>query len=573
MKKFWIVFIIIAVLISAGLGTMWRLVNRMDAGGPRGGGILHWRVDRDYAEERDDSMLGQILAGRPLIMRDIVFGLERAARDHRIEGLLLDIHSLPTDWAKVEELREAVAGFAASGKPVVAYLEGGGMQEYALALAAGQVALAPEANLMILGVSAEMVFLKQTLDKLGMQADYVHVGRYKSAPEMYTRDRASAANREMIEAIVENRYARIVAMVSQGRGFDAAGARQRIDAGIYDADSARAAGLVDTVLCREETLEWRFGSEDLLPLSSYVASRPRGRVAAKVALVYVTGTIMPGDSRSDHWRGKTAGSETVVDQLRAARKDDAIDAVLLRVDSPGGSALASDLIWHEIAKLRLKKPVVVSMSGYAASGGYYVSCGADSIFAWPGTLTGSIGVFAGKMDMNGFYAKLGVRREYVTRGENALIFSDDATFTAVQRTRLQSLLNDFYDRFVAKVGQGRGLGAPEMAEIAEGRVWTGEQALANGLVDGLGGLHRSLKAIKYRLGLDPADRVAVISYEKRPSLLERLLVRSLRERVDIQGQLPAFGATGWLAAEGFLAAGELLDGEPLALLPFRLEFR
>jgi protease-4 len=263
----------------------------------------------------------------------------------------------------------------------------------------------------------------------------------------------------------------------------------------------------------------------------------------------------------------------VVERLRRAREDKSIRAVILRVDSPGGSALASDLIWQEVARVRQQKPVLVSMSGYAASGGYYVSCGADSIFAEPGTLTGSIGVFAGKVDLRGFYEKIGVRREFVTRGANALLFGDNDVFNDEQRAALEAQLGDFYDRFVAKVAAGRHLETSAVEALAEGRVWTGQQAVENGLVDGLGGLQRAILAAKRMLGIPPGALVSVQTYEEPLTFIERLLASSLRRRSGgARVSLPALTAAEALRRDGTIAAAALLDGRPLALLPLRIQF-
>jgi protease-4 len=568
MKRFWLVFLIAAVCMAGAFLILWRLAGNLERGRVAVGGVLHWRVEEVYAEERSDSFLGQVLHGRPPVMREVIFALRRAAQDHRIRGLLLDVAAVPVDWAKVEELREAVSEFRRSGKPVVCYLEGGSTREYALATAAEEIVLAPEGNLMVLGVSAELAFLKDTLDKLGMKADFVHVGKYKSAPEQLMRREASAANREMITAIVESRYESLVGMIAEGRNTTPEKARAWIDGGLYDSATAQAEGLVDSVLCREDLEEERFAGED------YLWSHGSRRGAGRVALVYVDGTIVPGKSQEDRLQGRLAGSATVVERLQQAREDDSIDAVVLRVNSPGGSALASDLIWHEVQRLQRIKPVVVSMSSYAASGGYYVSCGADSIFAEPATLTGSIGVFAGKVDMSGFYGKIGIQREYIARGENALLFGNQAVFTPRQRARLQGQLDDFYTRFVDKVAAGRDLTPESVEQVAQGRVWTGEQALSRHLVDGLGGLLRALDSAKFMMGLKAEDRVAVVTYEKKLTLLERALLRSFNDAT----QAPALPTAATellvpLAEDGVTAAVPLLDGRPLALLPWRIHLR
>jgi len=574
MKKFWIVFIIIAVLIGGSLGILWRLMRSLDTGPEIDGGVLVWQIAQPYEEERDESLVGLLVEGRYPIMRDIVFSLKRAAEDEDIQGLMLQIQALPVDWAKVEELRQAVLAFAASGKTVVAYLEGAGTKEYSLAMAADSIVLAPEAHLMVLGISAELSFIKNTLSKLGIQADFVHIGRYKAAPEALTREEPSAPYREMMEAIVEDRYHKLVDMIAKGRDVTAEQAEAWINNGIYDAPGALAAGLVDTILCKEEVLESLFEEDNHTDFHDYLMTRKRGRAAGKVAMIYTTGTIAPGETRRDKLQGKVAGSETVIEHLRSARKDDSIDAVVLRVDSPGGSALASDLIWNEVERLQQEKPVIVSMSGYAASGGYYISCGADSIFAEPGTLTGSIGVFAGKVDMKGFYDKIGVQREFITRGENALLFGNNALFTKAQRQRLTSLLDDFYERFLAKVAKGRDLDLAQVAAVAEGRVWTGSQAQQNKLVDGLGGMDRALDAAKCMVGLQPSDKVAVVSYERQLTFFERLLLRSLHEATRTAAlSFPALSILTELGRDGDLAAVPFLDGQTVAMLPFRIHFR
>lgn len=577
MRRFWIAFLIVAAVVVGGLAWMSRVLRDLE-GGPVavGGGVLHWRVEEAYAEEREADALTLLLEGHRPLLRDVVFGLARAARDDRITGLFLEIGALPAGWAQAEELRDAVATFARSGKPTVAWLESGGEREYLLALPARKIVLAPEGNLMILGVTAELSFLKGTLDKLGMQADFVHVGRYKSAPEQLTREEPSEPHREMIEAIVDDHYRRLITAVAAARGVDEARAREWIDVGLYDAPTALAAGLVDAVGIAGDDGAGAFAGQDFVAMEDYVLAGRRGRAAGAVALVPVTGTIVTGESGHDGWSGWRAGSGTVVERLRRARDDDAIDAVLLRVDSPGGSALASDLIWHEVARVREKKPVVVSMGGYAASGGYYVSCGADSIFAAAGTLTGSIGVFAGKVDMAGFYGKLGVRREYVTRGQNALLFSDAATFSDAQRQALAEALGSFYDRFVAKVAAGRRLTPEEVGAVAQGRVWTGAQAAARGLVDGQGGLLRALDSAKRLSGLEPDQLVSVVTYEEPLGLFERMLLRALRRSDAGAGAVPAAALSPVVAAlrrDGTLAAVGLLDGTPLALLPLRIEFQ
>jgi protease-4 len=594
MKKLLIVLLVLAIFVGGGIGLLWMTMRGLEEHVTVAGGVLVWRVEGGLPEERDDSFWGQVRGGDNASFSETLFALLRAADDPRITGLVLDIRAADMDWAKLEELRAAVAAFRAAGKPAVAYLEAGFTPDYALATAAGRVVMAPEGNLMVLGLSAELAFLKDTLAKLGMEADFVHVGAYKSAPERMTRTSASDANREMIEAIVGDHYDALVDMLAEGRGADHDQVTAWIDQGLYDAGGALAAGLVDTLLYYDAMLDAEFPDQEVTFLEDYLLESPKaGRSAGKVAMVFVTGTIMPGESRHDNLQGKIAGSDSVIEDLQAAADDESVQAVILRVDSPGGSALASDLIWHEIAELQKEKPVIVSMSGMAASGGYYVSCLGDSIFADRGTLTGSIGVFAGKMNRQQMYRKIGVNREFITRGENALLFSDEGGFSDAQRALFQSQMDGFYERFLGKVADGRGLSRDEVHAVAQGRVWTGRQGAQRGLVDDVGGLKRSLDAAKRRLGLDPSAKVTVLTYGEPMSFIERMLLRSLRDggltrlaaRIGLDDparaagpaaqalDLLAGGLAGTLREDGTLAAAAMLDGRPLALMPVSIRIR
>jgi protease-4 len=588
MKKFWIVFAVIAALIGGGFGMMWYAFRNLEQTVAVDGGVLVWQVAGEYPEERDDSFWGQLQGRGEMTLSELIFSLYRAAEDDRITALVLDLHSLATDWAKVDEIRGAVEAFQATGKPVIAYLDAAGTREYALASLADQVVVSPEANVMVLGISAELAFMKETLAKLGMEADFVHVGAYKSAPERMTRTSASAANREMITSIVEDRYRDLVATLAASRQVAPDAVEAWIDQGMFDAQGALAAGLVDTIMYYDDVFEHHFADEDVTYLADYrLSPAKRKGTSHKVAIIHISGVIMPGESRFDRFQGQLAGSETVVDQLQAVGEDDDIDAVILRVDSPGGSALASDLIWYEIRNLQVKKPVIVSMSGLAASGGYYVSCLGDSIFADPGTLTGSIGVYAGKMSRTKMYEKIGVNREFITRGDNALLFSDEGGFTAAQRELFQTQMDDFYERFLAKVADGRDLSRDQVHAVAQGRVWTGRQGLTHGLVDGMGGLRRAIDSAKWMVGLRPTDKVTLVTFSEPLSLIERMLLKSLRDNGVMAGWasqlagrhagLAPAAAVAWaplpslvaaLRDDGTLAAVALLDGRPVAMMPF-----
>lgn len=595
MKKFWIAFVVLALVVGGGFGLLWYSFSSLEDSISVDGGLLVWEVGGSLPEERDDSFWGQMRAGGEMTLSEVVFALRRAGDDDRITGLLMDMRSLPTDWAKLEEVRQAVASFKSSGKPVVAYFDGASTREYALAVMADEIIMSPEANLMVLGVVAELSFMKDTLDKLGMEADFIHVGKYKSAPERMTRTSASEANREMISAIVDDRYEALVSDLAEGRNVDAAQVRGWIDQGMFDAQGAIAQGLADTTMYLDQLMDGRFGDEDVTHLADYILA-PRGKQTATktAAVVYATGVIMPGASRFDNFQGKIAGSETIVEHLISVGEDEDVDIVILRVDSPGGSALASDLIWQAIKDVQKDKPVIVSMSGMAASGGYYIACPGDSIFADPGTLTGSIGVYAGKMNRTAMYQKIGVNREFITRGDNALLFSDEGGFSDKQRVLFSNQMGEFYERFLAKVAEGRKLTRDEVHAVAQGRVWTGNQGLEHGLVDDLGGLHRAITSAKWMLGLQETDKIAVTSFGEELSLLEKMLLKSLREGGGLasigtslnqdsgwmenavlarQTGLPLPGLFDSLRQDGTLAAVSLMDGRPVAMMPFWIRVR
>ena len=362
---------------------------------------------------------------------------------------------------------------------------------------------------------------------------------------------------------------------------------------MFDTATALAEGLIDTSLYYDEMLELHFPDDEVTFLADYVLDPGNStRATHEVGVVYITGVIMPGDSRFDRWQGKIAGSETVVDDLRLMGEDSDIGAVILRVDSPGGSALASDLIWRELKEVRKEKPVIVSMSGMAASGGYYVSCLADSIFADPGTLTGSIGVYAGKMSRTAMYNKIGVNREFITRGRNALLFSDEGSFTPGQRKLFTGQMERFYERFLGKVSDGRDMDRDAVHAVAQGRVWTGRQGLEHGLVDELGGFRRALDSAKWMMGLDPSQKVRIVSFGEELSFLEKYLLRSFRQGGGLSRIAVALtsGPTDWssiwagpmgplpelqqtLREDGTLAAVALMDGRPVAMAPFWLRVR
>ena len=515
--------------------------------------------------EAPGSDLDSLFSTRPPSLRALVESLDRASTDPQIKGVLLQVGSFEGGWGKVQELRDAIASFRKSGKPAYAHLEAAGNREYYLATACSRIYAVPQALLFVTGLSAEVTFFRQTLDKLGIQAQFEGVGKYKNAPNQFTEDRFTAPHREQMEALLDSLYGQYVSAIVASRQKTKAEARALLDRGPYDGTSALAAGLVDELLYRDE-LEGRLKARERVTPGRYVKSKRGfgfdGR--PKVALVYAIGEIVSGDSQTDAFGGETAGSTTLARAIREARNDTDVRAIVLRVDSPGGSGTASEVIWRELSLARKSKPVVVSMGDTAASGGYYISIPADAIVAEPASVTGSIGVFSGKMSLRGLYDKIGLTKEIVERGRNASIFSDYRPWTAEERQQIRALMVAFYEDFVGKAAKGRGKTRDEIDAVAQGRVWTGEDALKVGLVDRLGGLETALAVVREKAKLAPDQELNVVVLPERKGFLETIMERQ-EEGASASLRLwpaEARAAVRWAAILG--------GGGPLARLPFDL---
>jgi protease-4 len=370
-----------------------------------------------------------------------------------------------------------------------------------------------------------------------------------------------------MEALVGNLFEQYVAAIAESRGLTAERVRDVIDGGPFDAEAASTAGLVDELLYFDEVQDRLPSSTRVGPADYYRSSEGFGLDGRpRVALVYAVGDIMPGESASGPFGGSTfAGAETISRGLRQAAEDDGIRAVILRVDSPGGVGVAADAVWREMGRTRLRKPVIASMGDAAASGGYYIAMNSDLILAQPGTITGSIGVFSGKFSMAGLYEKIGLTHETVRRGRHAGIFSSWEPWTDEERARIQSLNQSFYDTFVAKAAEGRGRTPEEIEAVAQGRVWTGREALDKGLVDRLGGMEEAVAAARERAGMAPDTPVRLVVLPERKGFLATLLER--REEVVATRLL------GPEAADLVEWARRLGGRGPLARLPFHLEVR
>jgi protease IV len=573
---------LVAIFFLVGIAAMiagWLLVTR----GPSipDHATLILRIGGELVETPPNDVLEQVTGGRPAqTVRSFVEALRRAKTDARIESvLIIPTHFESPYWGKVQEIRDAILDFRKSGKRISAYLEYGGDREYYLATAADRIYLLPSSGVDLKGVATYDVFLKGTFDKIGASADFEKIGDYKTAPNQLTQTTHTPAHREMSEWLTRDMYEQLVRGVAEGRKKKVEDVRALVDQGPFLAEQALRAGLVDT-LAYEDQLDDHGAVSKSGTVEGDIYGRSArnlsARNAPRVAVVYISGIINSGDSGFDPLNGDIAGSARLVKAIRAARADDNVRAIVVRIDSPGGSSIASDVIWRELAVTRDEKParpLVASMSDLAASGGYYVAVAAPTIVAQPATLTGSIGIYGGKFVLGGTYEKLGMNIEAVTIGRNAGMESPDRPFTESERANVKAQMASFYQGFIRKVATSRKMPEERVRGLAEGRVWTGAQARQNGLVDALGGLDRAIALAKERAGIAPDTEVEIVNYPPRKSLAEMLV-----ERLSGSGSDGETGAlfsllTGLRTAErralGVLLAPARLfiPGEPLALMP------
>jgi protease-4 len=538
------------------------------------------RPGGDLPEVEPDDVVGQVFGRDVSTVRGFVEALRRASRDDRVRAVLLMPSTLNVPyWGKVQEMRDAIVAFRKSGKHVTAFLEFGGDREYYLASAADRVFLMPTSSLDLTGVASYEMFLRGTLDKIGAYPDFVHIGDYKTAPNQLTQKGFTPAHREMAQSLNRDMYDQLVAGIADARKKSEDEVRDLLDKGPFVAKEALDAGLVDD-LAYEDELDDRVPelgdgkATRRMEGGDYQRTRPQSvglRTRSRIAVLYVVGTIVSGRSGFDGVNGSVVGSETIIDQIRKIRDDASIKAIVLRIDSPGGSSVASDVIWRELKITRdenPKRPIVTSMSDLAASGGYYIAMPTEAIVAQPGTLTGSIGIFGGKMVIGGTLDKLGVTTEAVVSGANAGIYSPFAPFTPAQREKVASFMDDFYKNFLTKVAESRKSTPAAIHAVAQGRVWTGRQALGHGLVDALGGLDAAVALAKEKAKIPANEDVQLVVYPERRGLLDALSEQF--GGAGTAGLWSMLAGTSERRAMAALSAPTRLfrRGEPLALMPF-----
>jgi len=505
------------------------------------------------AETAPQDVFTTLFLGRPpLALHDLWMNLRKARVDNRVQAVLVRLNLLQCDWAKAAEMRDAILEFRRSGKPVYAYIEEAPDfdKEYFIATACDRIILHPLGWLGVNGIGGHVPFFREALDKLGVKAEFEHVEEYKTAYHMFTEKGFTAPHREEMESLYADLFDQYLEAVAAARGKDRDEVRALIDRGFYQGERAKEAGLVDDCLYEDQVGELlrqdgrklsRVRFDEYTRVKASSVGLERGR---KVALIYASGMIMTGESLP-----QVMGGTTMARWIRTAREDASIKAIVLRVDSPGGSSVGSDVIWREVELARREKPVVVSMSDVAGSGGYWISMAATRIVAQPQTLTGSIGVLAGKFSVEGLADKLGITTEKLAYGEKADIFSPFRPFTAAERKVLKDEILWTYDRFLEKAAAGRGLAKEDVDKAGKGRVWTGRQALELKLVDGLGGLTTALGLAKKEAGISAEEEVRLVIWPKKRSVW-----RSLFGRPEI-----GLGLKGPAAIERALETFRLMD--------------
>jgi len=558
--------LLLAVLVSAGLTVFVVMSGGAPAPIPSNA-TLYLKLAAPWSEVESNDVFSQLLS-RQRTLRSTIEAIRNAKADARVKTLVIVPQSAGALWAQLQEVRAALDDFRASGKPITAFLEYGGAGEYYLASAADRIVLMPAGQLDVTGLAFYEVFFRSALDKIGVYPDLLHIGEYKTASNTFTEKSFTAAHREMTRSLNRDWYDELVRGIAKGRKISEDAARAAMDKGPYLAADALKAGLVDE-LAYEDQLDDKAPIQGTRRLDGdqYFdrATTPYQPGADRIALIYAVGTITSG--KSGDGAGTVLGSESFAEWMRRVRGDSTIRAVVVRVDSPGGSAIASEVMWRELKLTQDVKPVVVSMGDVAASGGYYIAAPADTIVAQPGTLTGSIGVVTGKYVLQGTLDKIGVGTGTVSEGRFADIYSPFKPFTPDERARIEEQMQATYELFLARVAEGRHQTAAKIDAVAKGRVWTGRQAREVGLVDELGGLDDAIRIAKQRAKLDVRKGTELVVYPQKRSIYEVLANPfGTSTRMGVSDLLGSYADVR--AVEAAAATLRLFRrGEPLAIMP------
>ena len=517
--------------------------------------ILEANFEQPLVEDIPETPAAKFSLTERLTVRDVVDAIDRASVDERVKGMVARVSAVQMGMAQTQELREAVQRFRARKKFAIAYAEtfgefGPGNGAYYLATSFDQIYLQPSGDIGLTGLMLESPFVKGTLDKLGMRFHGDHRYEYKNAMNTFTETKFTAPHKEALAKVLNSWFGQLKDGICTTRGIPPDQFQALVDKGPYLGKEALDAKLVDGLAYRDEVYDQvkkkATGDAEFLYLKKYLdrAGRPHDH-GRTIALVYGAGGVSRGKSEYSPVNGsQTMGSDTVAGAIRAAVADKDVKAILFRVDSPGGSYVASDTIWREVVNARKAgKPVIVSMGDLAGSGGYFVAMAADKIVAQPGTITASIGVLGGKILSSGFWDKVGLSWDEVHNGANATMFTGLQDYTPAEWQRFQAWLDRVYVDFTSKVADGRKLPKEKVLEIAKGRIWSGEDAKALGLVDELGGFDTALNLAKKAINVGEKEEVNIVVFPRQKTLIESIMERGGADNSDKE-------AVGAVAAVG-----------------------
>ncbi|HKG45335.1 MAG TPA: signal peptide peptidase SppA [Pyrinomonadaceae bacterium] len=577
----------VVLVCLIGVVLIWAALRRSEPT-IRDNSVLTLRIAGSLPDYSPDDPFKKFFGGPDQSLTGLIMQFKKAKVDKRIKAILLDVNMSGVGWGKAEEIRDAITDFRSSGKPVYAFIEFGLNKEYYIATACDKIIVPPPGELFINGLAADVMFFRGSLDKLGIYPDIYQIGKYKSVGDMFTQKQMTDAHREYVNSLLDDLFNRYVNAIAQARRKSPEEVRALIDNAPYSANQAKQAGLIDDMMYRDDVenqFKKQLGYKDT---DTFVAVRgadyrdvsPESlglNKGERIAVIYASGEIGSGSSQNSPSGDQSIGSDTVAKALNEAAADKSLKAIVLRVDSPGGSGLASDIIWHAVEAANQKKPVVVSMSDVAASGGYYISASAAKIIAQPSTITGSIGVVAGKPVMRGFYDWLGISNEYVLRGKNAGMFRETEKFSDDERAKFEQWIKTtYYEDFVPKVAKGRNKDAEYIDSVAQGRVWTGGQAKDRGLVDEFGGLDKAIEVAK-QLAKIPADKgVERVILPYPTTFLQQLLSTGENSNTQLEQQRAVYAALpedARRALRYMALMDRMKNGESMLVMPFDIRVK
>ncbi len=519
-------------------------------------------------------------------LQPILESINKAKSNPKINGIILKINSPITDFAKLQEIIQAIKNFKAKGKTVYVYSETLSNNDYLLASAANKIFISPQGGVEIKGIAIELLFMKDTLDMLGIEPNFYQVGTHKSAAENFTRSKASKYQKESINLLLDGIHNEMIKLISKSRSLPISKVKKLIDKGYFTPKEAKQSKLIDGYLY-EDLFQSYINKKGIIVIPQKQTKKRfsiyqifkglrkktnKTNSTNKIAIVFAQGAIISGKSRIGLFSRDSISSDNYIKIFRKLRKNKSIKAVIVRIDSPGGSALASDVIWREIVLLSKVKPVIASLSGIAASGGYYIAMACPTIVANPTSITGSIGVVGGKFNFKGLYDKIGFKKEIFKRGKKADLFSDYRSWTKEESQLIKKQMKYVYNSFVSKVAKQRNIPYKKMLNLAQGKVYTGRQALKVGLIDKLGGLYKAITIARQK-AKDDKNQFKIVSYPKTKSFID-LLKGNINMQNKTAIELWKINSTLSKAFNYYLLVNKIFQKERVALfMPFIISYK